>query len=560
MKKKRWVALGLSMALAGSLFSGCGGNNSAGSNNGNATTSVAEEIQDTESTPTTKESYPELYNVDESKVSEGGTITIAVMHSWTKLNLWDAEDDLVANMVNDKIWDKLVYANNEDSTIEPRAAKSWEVSDDKLTWTFHLDENCTFSDGEKVTANDWVWTFQTMSDSEVVCIMKSYLSVLDGTDDAGNEVSENSIAVSAQDDYTLVMKFKKPMFEDTFAYYYNAKYCVLPEHLLKDIPMSELLANEFWEKPVGSGPLAIEEEVAGSTITMKVRKDYQLGNTNADTVVYKVLDYTNYVPSLISGDVDLHQGYISYEDAMDAENQEAYSAYKARYADVANIMFLNNSTISDKRIRQAMNLCIDKEAYVQVREKGQGVTAETYVIPGSKYFDSSLTYQKNIEEAKKLVEEAGWDTNKVLKWATYGADDGQLLVQQNLAEIGIQVEFETMDIPSIFAGIIEGKYDISSLPFQAYMEPFWTDTIINSYSSISDETKAKLNELKEKIEWELDDEARVKLLYEYQEYLHDEMIFIPICHSYVYKGINDKLKNVDFNSDLTAVWKWIKED
>ncbi|MDR0818007.1 MAG: ABC transporter substrate-binding protein, partial [Oscillospiraceae bacterium] len=391
-----------------------------------------------------------------SDVPEGGIITFALMHSWTKLNLWDAEDDLAGNMVLDKIWDKLVYANNEDDIVEPRAAKSWDISGDKREWTFHLDERSKFSDGAPVTANDWVFTFQTISDPEVICVMKNYLSVLEGTDGSGAELSENSIGVSAKDDYTLVMKFKLPMFEDIFAYKYNSKYCVLPQHLLKDVPMSTFLTDSFWTKPIGSGPCKIREEVTGSSITLDVIKDYPLGNTNADTVVYKVVEYANYVPSLIAQEIDSEQGYISYDDATSGKTYDSFNIIQAKYPDVATLLFINNANVTDKRVRQAMNLAIDKQTYTDVAVKGFGVPSETYVIPGSKYFNDTLTYERNVDGAKALLADAGWDSNRVLKWATYGTDAGQLLIQQNFAEAGIKVEFVTLDIPSIFVGMING--------------------------------------------------------------------------------------------------------
>ena len=75
---------------------------------------------------------------------------------------------------------------------------------------------------------------------------------------------------------------------------------------------------------------------------------------------------------------------------------------------------INNQNVSDKRVRQAMSYAIDKQLLIDQQLQGEGVVSSTCIIPGSQW-DSGITWERDIEKAKELLAEAGWDSNTVLQ-------------------------------------------------------------------------------------------------------------------------------------------------
>lgn len=493
--------------------------------------------------------------VSGSEVSTGGKVVTYAIASWGKLMPYNAAGDSATGIILDKIYDKLVYVNNEEDTIEGRAAESWELSEECKTMTFHLNKNAKWHDGTSVTAQDWLWTMQTMSKEAVVTATRSYFSVFEGTDENGIEVSENSIGVEAPDDNTLVFHFKNPQDSEIFFYKYNNYFVVLPKHLLEEIPLESLVDNEFWLKPIGSGPCTYDSEVSGSELVLNVNKDYQLGAQNFDKLVFKVVSYTNYLTSLIAGEIDITNPYISYEDAKEAESYENISANWAKDASVATLVLINNESISDARVRQAINYAIDKEKYVEVNEKGSAVASASYVLPGDKYLNTDLSTERDVDKAKELLAEAGWDSSKTLTWVVPGASSaGTVMVQENLAEVGINVEIVPLDPAAMLSGIAEGTYDMGSIPFPATKDPMWADTVMDTYLNIQD--MSELNAMRDEFANATTEEDKLNIAKEYQQYCYDEMIMIPICHSYVCWPTSSRIHNVDYNSENCAIWKW----
>ncbi len=158
-----------------------------------------------------------------------------------------------------------------------RGAASWESADDGMAAIFHLDENATWHDGEPVTAEDWVFTAQLITDPDFPFGLKSEFNSWAGTTDAGIEESENSVMVEALDDYTLKMTFKTVTPVEDWLLLHNKYYYVLPEHLLGDIAPADMMSDSFWNSPIGSGPCTFISEISGSELQLGSFADYQLG-------------------------------------------------------------------------------------------------------------------------------------------------------------------------------------------------------------------------------------------------------------------------------------------
>ena len=152
----------------------------------------------------------------------------------------------------DQIYDRLTQTN-ADGTIEGRLAQSWTVNDASDAVTFKLHEDAVWSDGEPVTAEDVVFSYQMYSDPSVEAKSRYHLEYIAGVDESGAELSEDSIEVTADSEYEVTFKLKEAMYPDTFLQDIDTVF-IISKHVFEGKTAEEINAPDLWANPVGSGP------------------------------------------------------------------------------------------------------------------------------------------------------------------------------------------------------------------------------------------------------------------------------------------------------------------
>ena len=519
------------------------------------TTGETTQTESSQSEETTADAETETSDYSDVVINYGLTT------AWDSLNPYGSSSGSTFNhLVLDKLYDRLAYIEEAASGIQPRAAESWESSEDGMTATFYLNPDCKFHDGTPVTANDWVFTANLITDPDFDFGMKSEFKFFEGTDDNGVATGD-SIGIEAIDDYTLVMHFKNPTPVEDWILLHNKYFYVLPEHLLGDIAPADVNDSDLWDNPndMGSGPCTYISELSGSQLELGSFADYQLGAPKFGKLVYTVVSASNTVTSVMTNELDMFFQSASIDDAKAAE-QAGLTVEKSDLPTGVVVFLINNQNVSDKRIRQAMNLAIDKNMLIEQNVDGEGVPSATYIIPDSEY-DAGIEWSRDVEGAKALLEEAGWDSSTTLTMAvTSSREKMAALIQQQLAEAGINIEVLTVDLATEFAGLQDGTYDLGICGTTATNFPLWMEGYYDyrnaTYCQITDERYA---EDQEQIGAELDEEARKELVNEYQQFLYDEMPLVILYHSYSFNVINPRMEGVhqaDSGMLNEAVWNW----
>ena len=555
MKKHMLRVLSMAIALTMSMtftLSGCG-SDTGSSTSGEGTTSSTEEGASTEETGDTETAQ----TTDYSDV----VINYGLTTAWDSLNPYGSSSgSTFQHLVLDKLYDRLAYITEAAESIEPRAAESWESSEDGMTATFHLDPDAKFHDGTPVTANDWVFTAYLITDPNFDFGMKSEFKFFDGTDDSGVRTGD-TLGIEAVDDTTLVMTFKTPTPVEDWIMLHNKYFYVLPEHLLGDMDPAEVNASDIWDNPndLGSGPCTYISELSGSQLELGSFADYQLGAPKFGKLVYTVISASNTVTSVMTGELDMYIQSASIEDSLAAEEM-GLPVQKSDLPTSIVAFLINNQNVSDKRIRQAMNLAIDKEMLIEQNVEGQGVPSATYIIPGSEY-DAGIEWSRDVEQAKALLEEAGWDSSQTLTMAVTSTRERMAaVIQQNLAEVGINIEILTVDLATEFAGLQDGTYDLGICGSTATNYPLWMEGYYDyrnaTYCQITDPTFA---EYQEEIAAALDESIRKDLVNEYQQFWYDEMPLVMLYHAYSFSVVSPRMSGVhqsDSGMLNEAVWNW----
>ncbi len=278
----------------------------------------------------------------------------------------------------------------KDKKVVPALAKSWDVSPDGMTYTFHLQPNVKWHDGEPFTSADVVYSFK-----EILPLSPTG-AVLTGT----------IASVSAPDEQTAVLKLKHP-FAPLLLVLGPQDFSIQPKHIYDG--KGDLLANPNNRKPVGTGPYKFDS-MSGDTITLVANKDYWGGAPKIDRLIYKVIPESNGRANA------LKNGETDYINKFDVDATIVKSLAGAQDIELQNgrvsatfmTMWMNvrNGPLAKPAVRQALFRGLDRELMSKSADP-------TYTKPAKGSFpdplwatDKSIDYLKTYAYDKNAAAQA----------------------------------------------------------------------------------------------------------------------------------------------------------
>lgn len=224
-------------------------------------------------------------------------------------------------------------------------------------------------------------------------------------------------------------------------------------------------------------------------------------------------------------------------------------------------LMLNNETIPSAAVRRAIDLALDKEALCLHTAQGLGEPAASDLTPGTGY-DSGLTWARDVDGAKALLAEGGYDGRTYTLACTANRSGLAALMQQELAEAGITVTIETVDSATLFAGMADGKYDMAIASHTPGALPLWFTesrfTADNNLFHVADLTPYTQAIAAVKGAAEHDErQARVE---ELQALLAAERPFIPLWFGRTLHVQSPTVDGIDYPSSAFSnenVWDWV---
>jgi len=306
-----------------------------------------------------------------------------------------ATDGAVAS----KIQEGLVWTDR-DYNIHPLLAKSWEITDDGLQYTFHLQEGVLFHDGTPMTSADVKYTMEE--------VVKQYQPTV-------GPVFQGISGIDTPDDLTVVVHFDEP--SGPFLGSLTRTGCpILPKHLFEG---TDPLTNPHsLSEPIGTGPFMFKEWSRGESITLERFPDYwQENKPSIDTIIMRqVPQPASRISSLQTGEVDYCYYYFfdvaEYENLKDDPNLQFRTG--AGHTE-ANQIIINtrNTPFDDKVVRQALMIGIDRQFIVDAVFFGVADVAKSsisHTIPWAYNpdVDYTTTYAYDPDRANAMLDEAGY--------------------------------------------------------------------------------------------------------------------------------------------------------
>ncbi len=367
---------------------------------------------------------------------------------------------------------------DQDGQLAPGQAESWETSEDGLTWTFHLREGLKWSDGSDLTANDFVYSWKRVCDPNVAApYAETVLSMVAGYEDAvGGNL--DALQVVAEDDRTLVVTLNAPCS------YFGSLAAFAT---LSPVQQATVEANgDAWaiapETYVSNGPFYMTEWVEGSHILFSKNPNYWNADAiKLDGIQFALIEDSNAAYSAYQTEEVLFIKDVPTEEIPSLEgNGDFYvDPIIGTYYISLN---LNNEAFADAKVRRALSLAIDREYVGGTLMQGTYTAAGNFMGPGwtdtdgtpfidkanggNAYIDTT-NFEANLEEAKALMEEAGYPNGEGFPSISYTTNDAGYhkvvaeYLQQAWAELGIDLQVNIVEWSSFTPMRRNGEYDVA---------------------------------------------------------------------------------------------------
>jgi peptide/nickel transport system substrate-binding protein len=337
-------------------------------------------------------------------------------------------------------------------------ADSWSISPDGLTWTFKLNHNATWHDGQPVTADDIVWNITDQ--------------VLPGP--FGGPLQPTFDSATAADTHTFVLKTKVPTLIWTDNPFAN--WPMLPKHIYAGA--GDPSKNPANDHPIGSGPFKFSKWNKGSTVEM-VRNDkyFRPNRPYLDRVVFQTtVDPNTYITGFEAGEIDFLNMYeVPYDRLARYRTDSRFTVIDGGGSVGAVYLMefnLRNKYLKNTQVRQAIARAIDRNDLNQKALFGQGKVAQSILGPSlTKFYDPQFdTYSFDVAKANSDLDAAGFPkgadgTRFSLRLDFYsGYAFSQLtadLIQSSLAKVGITVSENRTERGAFEAKQGSGDFDLA---------------------------------------------------------------------------------------------------
>ena len=296
------------------------------------------------------------------------------------------------------LFQSTLLKRDQDMNIINDLATGYEVSEDGLTWTVSIREDAKFSDGQPLTSEDVVFTFEKLMESSSTVD----LTFVD--------------SVTSKSDYSLEFKLKSP--RSTF----------ISNLIATGIVPKKSYTSEYYQNPIGSGPLVLVQWDKGQQIIVKPNENYYGQKPNFDKITFLFLEEDAAFAAAKAGQLDMTAIPPSYA----SQKIEGMKLTEVSSVDNRGIMFptvksgeadadsnpIGNDVTSDLAIRQAINVALDRQAIVDGVLEGYGTKAYSICDKMPWWNEETVTTDNDVDLAKKILTDGGWidaDGDRILE-------------------------------------------------------------------------------------------------------------------------------------------------
>ena len=445
------------------------------------------------------------------------------------------------------LYDRLVTYDGTTTDVIPQLAEKWEISDDGLTYTFHMNEEAKFHDGTPVTAE---------------AVKYSYTRAMDvGKSAAGqfkNVINKDSFEVV--DEHTIKITLEKPFAP--FLKTLGTVFANIVNPKLADNHGSDLGETYIADKEMGSGPYILESWDRGQKLVLKANEDYWGTMPTLKTVNILIVNEPSTARLMMEkGEVDLIDYTMISPDVlnqMDGKNGVTIVNSPGYQIDDIAIN-TENEYLKDPKVRKALAHAVNYDSIINDILLGGAKRIGGIVPEGMFGYNADITlYDFDLEKSKALLKEAGYEKGFPLEIAISENNEVRkniaVMMQSDFKKIGIDLQIKTLAWPTFLDLVTTGKHQLAL----AAWTPDYADPDYNLWYFAHSSSKgpgfnlafyenSKVDQLLEEARATVDEAVRDKNYQEIQQIMSDEVPYIFPAQRTVQAPIKDWVKGYEIN-------------
>ncbi len=481
-------------------------------------------------------------------------------------------DNIYDEWISRMIFDGLISTDRNGCVNNNAIAEKWEISEDKLTYTFYIKEGILFHDGKELTSSDVEFTYYTLADPDYDFSRGSEIDDIVGVVEYRNNENDNISGIKIIDEYTISFTVVTPNVKKIRDFSFG----ILPKHYYNydDFEEFKLLAS----KPMGSGIMKLKKYENDKYIELEVNKEYFKVPAKIDGVIVKLIPLEIQAVAISSGEVDIANpsaNIVNYEIMKNSKIVNIQEFIENAYRCIG--LNLRLDKFKDKRVRQALAYGIRMNDYIETQWKGFATACYSPVSPiswASPDLSKLNKYDYDIGKARKLLAEAGWvidDDGKLMKngeqfiinWTTYKDAEWSLnliaIAKNNWGELGIKVVENVMEFDDATEEIFNKQnFEVFNIRWMLSVDPdpyelFYSENDKLGEFNVIGFHNDKADEIIKLARAEYDKEKRVELYQEWAEIANEELPYLYVSIGTTIWGVNDRVKNLK----LGPYYDWV---
>lgn len=466
----------------------------------------------------------------------------------------DADADLAA----------LVYSGlfkyNPDGKLVPDLAESFELSDDKLTYTIHLKKNVKWHDGENFSADDVLFTIQVIQDPAFKSpLRQSWQGV-------GAEVAdENTIRFLLQTPYAFFLN--------------NLTVGILPKHVWETVAPGNFPLAEYNLHPVGTGPYKFsdfEKDSEGNILTydLVVNEDYYASQPYISSLKLSFYFDEDSLLGAYSDKQVFGMSYISSARLADVKSKRSNNILSISIPRYFAVFFNQQKSkiLADREVRKALSLATDRQAIIRDILSGEGKEIYSPIPPGTfGYTDDVKKFEFDIAKANETLDNDGWKRgddgfrkkdNLSLEISLVTTDWPDLaetaeILKQQWEAVGAKVNYEPLPVADIQQNYIRPReYDALLFGQVLGVDPdpyaFWHSSQTRDPGlNLALYSNQEADKVLEKIRQEADEGKRAEYLGKFQQTVTDDIPALFLYSPNYLYIVNKKVEGISIHSMVT---------
>jgi len=439
---KKLLALFLVFCVLVSGVVGCSSKSTTTDSSKSTTTQT--DTKDTQPTETKEEDYSETGSLNVLWFASGGT---------------DGKFECVyldyQSQIPDLLYDTLLKLDLEDHTkYVPRIAEKWDISPDGLVYTFYIRENCNWTDGKPVTADDFVFSFEAQVRGYGIQNERGSFAYIKGAQEFREGKADHIEGIKA-DGKTLTIELHTP-----YSYFLRtlATFVPYPRHCFpENVDYTKFGEYEYWEFPIHCGPYKLESVHYPDSCVLVRNDDWygpKPGIKYVHGISFSIGGKDAAEAAMIAGKLDLvHSNEfndINFAQNVVSKNPDySYQVFPSAYIRLLCTNLTGsqdgkwNKFMANADFRKAINFALDKEGIASYYP-GQAVALSTLVNPDDPFYNNSIPrFKRDVEKAKELLKSVGYDGSTIRVAYYYNDQISKDIVDyicQNLNGVGIKTE------------------------------------------------------------------------------------------------------------------------